>query len=236
MTDHPETPRGRGLDDAPHASPVTPGEDARTILINRVSWGAVLAGAALSLVAQLILNLLGIGVGLSTLDPATSGSPSAEAFSLGAGIWWTLSGIIAAGIGGFAAGRLAGQPKPASASWHGLMSWAVATLIVAWLLTSTIGGVLGGAMNGLKGHAPSAVSFVARGSAPTTNVSPPDEQQATRAADKAADVASTAALVSGIALILGALAAWFAGRAGAVEPTLTTAGLGSDRTPGGIRR
>ena len=46
MTDtvRPDTPRGRGDHDAPHMSPVTPAEDARTIMINQISWGAVLAG------------------------------------------------------------------------------------------------------------------------------------------------------------------------------------------------
>jgi hypothetical protein len=39
-----DTPRARGDTSAPHMSPVTPAEDARTILINKISWGAVLAG------------------------------------------------------------------------------------------------------------------------------------------------------------------------------------------------
>ena len=235
MSPHPETPRARGDDDAPHASPVTPGEDARTILINRVAWGAVLAGVALSLVAQLILNMLGIGIGLSTLDPATGDTPSAEAFSIGAGIWWTVSGIIAAGIGGFAAGRLAGQPKPASAGWHGLTSWAVATLVVAWLLSSAVGNVLGGAMNAVS-RAPAAVASVDAGEARTPASLGPEQRRTAEAVDKTADVASTAALVSAIALLLGALAAWFGGRAGAVEPTLTTRALSSERTPGAVGR
>jgi hypothetical protein len=231
MAKAPDTPRTRGFEDAPHASPVSPSEDARTVLINRISWGAVLAGVALSLVTQLVLNLLGIGVGLSTVDPAAGHSPSADTFSIAAGLWWTISGIIAAGIGGFAAGRLAGQPKPASASWHGLASWAVATLVVAWLLTSAVGNVLGGAMGAASRAAPAAVRSVdaqnTGGSASATI----DEGRATQAADKAADVASTAALVSAIGLLLGALAAWFGGRAGAVEPTLTSSRLGSERNP-----
>src|SRR3712207_8764399 len=72
MTDahHPDTPRNRGDSDAPHMSPVTPSEDARTIMLNKVSWGAVFAGVVVMLVTQLILNLLGIGIGAATLDPA----------------------------------------------------------------------------------------------------------------------------------------------------------------------
>jgi hypothetical protein len=144
-----DTPRERGLRNAPHATPVTPGEDVRTIMINRVSWGAVFAGAALALVVQVILNLLGLGLGAPTLDPTTADSPSAAAFSLGAGIWWALSGIIAAFAGGYAAGRLAGQPKESSGAWHGLTAWALTTLAVFYLLTTAIGGVVGGAFQTL---------------------------------------------------------------------------------------
>ncbi len=44
MTDirNPDTPRNRGDRDAPHMSPVSPAEDARTVMINKISWGAVL--------------------------------------------------------------------------------------------------------------------------------------------------------------------------------------------------
>jgi hypothetical protein len=50
---HPATPRLRDPE-APHMSPVTPAEDARTVLINKISWGAVLAGVVMALVTQLI--------------------------------------------------------------------------------------------------------------------------------------------------------------------------------------
>ena len=143
----PDTPRNRGDSDAPHLSPVTPAEDARTILINKISWGAVLAGVVVALVAQLILNMIGIGIGASTLDPGggAADNPTATGFSIGAAIWWTLSGVLAALAGGYAAGRLAGKPKELTASWHGLTAWALTTLIVFYLLTSTLGSVIGGA-------------------------------------------------------------------------------------------
>ncbi len=146
MTDYSAgTPRSRGGDDQPHVSPVTPAEDARTILINRISWGAVLAGVVVTLVSQLILNMIGIGVGAATIDPGTGDNPSAMGFSMGAAIWWTLSGVIAALFGGYVAGRMAGRPKESTAGWHGVTSWAVTTLVIFYLLTSAIGGVIGGA-------------------------------------------------------------------------------------------
>lgn len=149
MTDihHPDTPRNRGDYDAPHMSSVTPSEDARTIMLNHISWGAVLAGVVVTLAIQLILNLLGIGVGAATLNPSAgaAGNPSASTFSIGAGAWFVVAGILASLAGGYAAGRLAGRPKKSTAGWHGLTAWALTTLVIFYLLTTTVGGLLGGA-------------------------------------------------------------------------------------------
>jgi hypothetical protein len=161
----PETARSRGDRDAPHTTPVTPEEDVRTILINRVSWGAVLAGVVLALATQLILNLIGLGIGASTLDPVGGGSPSASSFSIGAGIWWIFSGIVSALVGGYAAGRLAGQPKESSGGWHGLTAWALSVLVMFALLTTAVGATLGGAfwtLGSLVGGATQAVGTTAQ--------------------------------------------------------------------------
>lgn len=291
---HPDTPRSRGDRDAPHMSAVTPAEDVRTIMINRISWGAVLAGAALALAIQVVLNLLGIGVGAATLDPLGGDSPSAASLSIGAGIWFGVAGIIAAFAGGFAAGRLSGQPKESTASWHGLTAWAASTLVLLYLLTTTIGGIVGGTL-GVLGNVANAVGSTAQtaaqvaaqpGGAPdpfqaiqqalqgggvgndviaavqaavTGNTDAAREQaaqaiaqsqnipieqartqvaqyqrqyeqaaqQATQVADTVAGATSMGALLGAITLALGALAAWFGGRMGAVEPTMT-ATLGRD--------
>lgn len=86
--------------------------------------GAVFAGVVLSLVLQLIFNMIGIGIGASTLDvgAGAADNPSASGLSIGAGIWWTVSGILAALAGGLAAGRLSGKPKESTAGWRGLIA------------------------------------------------------------------------------------------------------------------
>jgi hypothetical protein len=142
---------GRHDREGPHLSRVTPAEDARTILINRVSWGAILAGVATALVSQLVLNMIGIGIGASTLDPMTNDNPAASTFSIGAGIWWALSGIIAAFIGGFIASRLSGRPKASTGGWHGLTAWAATTLLVFYLLSTAVGSLVGGAFSTVSG-------------------------------------------------------------------------------------
>jgi hypothetical protein len=147
----PQTPRERGDDNAPHVSPVTSAEDLRTIMINKISWGAVLAGVVVALVTHLILSMIGVGFGAAILNPTTGDNPSASSFSIGAGIWWTLAGILAAAAGAFTAGRLCGRPKESTAGWHGLTTWALTTLVIVVLLTSTLGGILGGAYSVVTG-------------------------------------------------------------------------------------
>lgn len=296
--------------DLPNASIVTPAEDVRTIMLNQVSWGAVIAGAAAALVVQIVLNMVGLGIGLATLDPIGGNNPSGSSISIGAGLWWVISGIIASGAGGYFAGRLSGKPSTSTTGYHGLISWAVATLVVVYLLASAAGGLVGGAMStvsgaiggagkalggGLQTAVQAAAPSIGNAGDPFAAIEgqvrsasggqdpaalrdaavtavrgavsgdPSQQAQATdRAAQalaraqgipvdqartqvqqyvqqyqqavatakvqaqKAADVTATAvsrgALFGALALILGALAAFFAGRSSAVDPTVTVVG------------
>jgi hypothetical protein len=67
--------------------------------------------------------------------------------SIGAAIWFVLSGIIAAGLGGYIAGRLSGKASQSTAAYHGLISWTISTLAVVYLLTSAASGMVGGALS-----------------------------------------------------------------------------------------
>ena len=57
----------------------------------RVSWGALFGGVVLALALQLILSLLGAGIGFGTVNVAAGSTPSASSFGIGAGIWWVVS-------------------------------------------------------------------------------------------------------------------------------------------------
>ncbi len=148
-------------------------DDQRTHLRNRVSWGAIFAGVAAALVVQLLLNILGVGVGASAVDAAnTADNPTAGHFSLTAAIWWTVSGIIASLVGGIAAGRLCGTPDTNTARWHGFISWCVATMVLVYLLSSAVGGIIGGTFNALGstiGGAGKAAASAASGVAQNTD-------------------------------------------------------------------
>jgi len=124
----------------------------RTLLLNRVSWGAVFAGVAAALVIQLLLNILGVGLGAASVDAAnTADNPTVAGFSISATAWWVASGILASFVGGLVAGRLCGAGSRSTASWHGFVSWCVATLVLVYLMTSAVGGLLGGTANALGG-------------------------------------------------------------------------------------
>jgi len=131
-------------------SPVVAG-DMRAVLLNEVSWGAIFAGAVTALVTQVVLNLVGVGVGLASVGTNAADNPDASTFSLGAGLWFVVSGIVASLAGGVIAGRLSGKPLPGVAALHGLVAWAVTTLVVLYLITSAASGLVGGTLGTVSG-------------------------------------------------------------------------------------
>lgn len=117
----------------------------------RISWGAVLAGAVLALVIQLSLSLLGLGIGLGTIDPLQEQNPM-SGIGIGAGIWWLVSSLASMYVGATVASRLAGIPRRTDGLLHGLLTWAVVTLLTFYLLTTAVGRIIGG-VTGVAGRA-----------------------------------------------------------------------------------
>ncbi|HEY6979992.1 hypothetical protein [Reyranella sp.] len=115
-----------------------------TGVVKRVSWPAIFSGVVLVLAVEVLLNMLGAGVGLGLVNP-DGGTPEASRFGIGAGIWWFASTIIALVFGCYVAARLAGVATRFDGMLHGLVIWGLALLITIYLLTSAVGGVIGGA-------------------------------------------------------------------------------------------
>jgi hypothetical protein len=285
------------------STPGTPGDrdlvqptardDAHTIMINRVSWGAIFAGVVVGLVVQVLLTMLGIGIGVATIDPMGA-SPAASTLSIASGIWYVISGIIAAFTGGYIAARMSGKTVATTGALHGLTTWAFTTLVVLYLLSSAVGGIVGGAFSGVSsaiggvgqtvaqaagpalsdanpldalqsqiratGNDPEALNATAMNAMTALVTGDPAEADAARqqaaqalanardipldqareqvanmeaqyrrsveqakemsleAADTAASVVSTGALLAFAALVLGAIAGWLGGRSGVVHP------------------
>lgn len=150
----------------------------------RVSWAAIFGGVILVVAIQLLLSLLGAGVGLGTVDTNAGSTPAASSLGIGAGIWWVLSSCIALLVGGYVAAWLAGIETRFDGVLHGLVTWGIASLLTFWLLTSAIGGIIGGGFSALgtvASAAGSGVSQMAKPLAQAAGVSPDMIQQQAQA-------------------------------------------------------
>jgi hypothetical protein len=138
-----------------------------------VSWGAVLAGAAAAAALSFILLILGVGLGLSSVSPW---SFNATAIGVSTIAWLAFMQLAASGIGGYMAGRL--RVKWSSIhtdevhfrdTAHGLLAWAVATLITVAVLAGGTRAVLSGAIDAGSGVAAAVAPAAAAGAAVANN-------------------------------------------------------------------
>ena len=118
-------------------------------IVRRISWGAVFAGLAVVMVTQLTLGILGIGIGLSVVN-LQDNQPD-QGVQIGALVWVLFTALISLFLGGHVAARLAGVPRREDSCLHGILTWSAQTIATAILVTSAVGGVMGG-MLGLLGQ------------------------------------------------------------------------------------
>jgi hypothetical protein len=149
---------------APEGAPAWP---------SRISWGAVFAGGVVAVTIGAMLNILGVAIGATTIDPMVPGeTPSASSFGIASGIWLMVVNLIGLGCGGYVAARLSGTADDTDGVLHGLSVWAVGFLVSAVLLGNVLAGtaagvsrMVGGAAQGIAqgaGEAASAVAPAAR--------------------------------------------------------------------------
>lgn len=109
----------------------------------RFSWGAVFAGVAMAIVVHIVLGVLGVAIGASTINPMDEGNPVAG-IGMGSGIYVVVSALVALFAGGFTAGALATVQDRRDRTLHGLTTWAVATILLFMLLSTAVGRIVGG--------------------------------------------------------------------------------------------
>jgi hypothetical protein len=163
-------------------------------------WGAIIGGALGAIAISIILFTAGSGFGLSTVEPWSFADRAPESFAKGAAIWLVVMQWLSSAFGGYLAGRL-------RAKWiglrtdevlfrdtaHGLLAWALATVIVAALFTL---GTLG-----------TSAAVVATEGAPATNT-------AAALTEEARKVAANFSIVTAISLLVGAFIGAVAGALG----------------------
>lgn len=117
----------------------------------RISWGAVFAGSIVSLAVLVLLTALGAGIGLAAAPGAISGggANAAIGFGIGSAVWMLLSGIVSFFCGGWVAGRLNGIPRISESVIHGIVSWSLTTVMLAFVFTTATVGALGAASNAI---------------------------------------------------------------------------------------
>ncbi|MGF6770937.1 hypothetical protein P3T18_003416 [Paraburkholderia sp. GAS199] len=114
-----------------------------------LSWAAIFAGGVGAAAFALILLTLGTGLGLTSISPWSSASSNAKAFGFAAVVWVCVTSILTSGLGGYLAGRLRRRWLLADLdevhfrdTAHGFLSWAVATILTAAVLSSAVSGIV----------------------------------------------------------------------------------------------
>jgi hypothetical protein len=140
--------------DAPYAdgAPVAHSSKSAT------SWPAIIAGAFVATAVSLVLLALGSGLGFASISPWPSKGVSGTTFAVTTAIWLILTQWVSAGMGGYIAGRLRTRWIGTHThevffrdTAHGLITWAVASVLVAATVASSMGAA--GHAIGAAGHA-----------------------------------------------------------------------------------
>lgn len=138
--------------------------------VSGVSWGAIIAGAVGASAIGLLLVVLGSGLGLSSISAWSNEGASATTIGWSTIIWLTLTQLIAAGLGGYLAGRLRTHWVSVKNdevyfrdTAHGFLAWALSLIITVVLLASAVSSMIGGAgraVSSVAGGAGQAVAAV----------------------------------------------------------------------------
>lgn len=134
-------------------------------LLADVSWASIVAGAIVAAALSLALLALGAGLGLAAVSPWSGSSVSGSAFTNITGAYLLMVAIMSSAIGGYLASRLRSKWSHIHTnemffrdSAHGLVAWALATVLSASLLGAASAHLVGGAASGLSTGGSSAQS------------------------------------------------------------------------------
>lgn len=122
-----------------------------------LGWGSIFAAAAVAAGTWLVLHLLGIGIGLTAIEPADPSS--LRGVGIGTGVWSLIAPLIALFVGGLVAGRMAPTVNTWNALIHAAAAWAltlIATLAMVGMLLGAIGRAASSTASTVAGAASSA--------------------------------------------------------------------------------
>jgi len=182
---------------------------------DRVRWGPIIAGLLTALTALLLLGLLGLAVGLTTVNAGTAAAQGGPPAGLGTGaaVWSGVSGIIAFLLGGYVAGRTASVFKRGWGALNGALVFMLAVPLTLWLASQGLGVALG-TLGNLSGALASNPGAAQAAQSAAQNLSPADVA-------RAAEGARNTAWGTLIGALLGLGASAVGGFTGSRQPMVT---------------
>jgi hypothetical protein len=136
--------------------------------VSAVSWPAILAGGLTAITATLILLMVGAGLGFSAVSPWTGHGVSGATLAVTTAIWLIVVQWLSAAVGGYVTGRLRTRWTSTHRdevffrdTAHGLLAWALATVIGAALLGSAVSGIVGAGVSTAGNAAQGAMAIAA---------------------------------------------------------------------------
>lgn len=146
----------------------TDGQESSSSAIN---WGPVVAGAFAAATLTFILMLFGSGIGLTMVSPWSGESAGLATVAVSTAVWLVVVQWLSSAVGGYLTGRL-------RTKWvgirtdetffrdtaHGFLAWAVATLLVVFVLGSALSAAVGTGVQAASTVASGAVTGAAAAS------------------------------------------------------------------------
>jgi hypothetical protein len=136
------------------------------------SWPAIFAGAFVAAAVSLVLLALGSGLGFASISPWPSHGVSGMTFAVTAAIWLIVMQWVSSAFGGYITGRLRRRWAGTHThevffrdTAHGLVTWAVATVVVAATLASSVFSVVEGGAHAAYAGLSGAAQGLAQGAA-----------------------------------------------------------------------
>ncbi len=175
---------------------------------DRVRWGPIWAGLLAAFFTLLVLSLVGVAIGATTVNAgaAAQGNANSGAGTFSA-IWAGITAILSFLIGGYIAGRTAAVHERGWAALNGALVFLLALPILLWLASQGLGALIGNASNIASGLGINLGQLGNTASGAARNVTPAQAQQA-------ADTARNTALGTLIGLLLGCAAGALGGTLG----------------------
>lgn len=187
---------------------------------DQVRWGPIVAGLVTALTTMLLLNLLGIALGLTAVDAAGTAQRGAAPEGAGtmAAIWAGISAIIGFFSGGWVAGKTAAVFSRGAGAFNGAMVFLLAVPVTLWLASAGLGALLGslGSFAGAMNIDPAQAQNAAQSAFGQAQQAAGDasRSEVTNAAQTAKTVAASGAWGALIASLLGLGAATLGGSIG----------------------